>query len=1007
MKIRTPILSFQIVCSAIIIQGVAARDILPQYWIENIPAADGSIQQSLVFQTVAGVQYLVESSNNLTAWNVEEEIYGMGHQFVVAIRQFTPPPPPLPGNPPAVLPPRPVAAPTLIFQPASGTEGGTVVIWKSLDNAGPMTFLVEEDLHEDWSESPLFSKRYGNYYFFIWHRNQAVAPPVANPPLGTRDTAMIAQLATSFADMNEIVAESAAIIRNTPWTPLVQTPGAAKFFRIHADWGIDTDWDGSFDWMEFEVAEDSTHPSYGLANGFNSDQDANGVADGAQADFDKDLVPDSVDAAPADGLFDFPKLAIPRHALFQLPAVPEDGTLLPSPLGINNRGTVLRADGTWTNGVWEPLTMLAPGLIAISAMAQNDHGEIIGNGQWTIPSEPYDLADVTVRWSGPDAAPEAVLLPGEDGKVLFGTAIGSSTNHGPLFSNDGRMVAPTSYYKNPPGGPLERGSLDDGKPSLWTLPGNNRTATRVETAVGMAFVADGDVQWGLDAANAAVLLAAPDSPSPPPLGFLPSDPTNAIQAVPRRIVTRPCGSLLALYSGLKLPKAFDDREPDPTNSWKSTSTLGLAFGISEDGIAIGPTLPGKVAPLLYNGAWHPLAKIAPGAGAPWTGPDVILRDISSGGWILASAESKYSALLPLRVTGQFTEQVGGQTVTSNEFVGTDDFSVGSTSPGAAVLDRLWINVPLGGSRAFKFTAPLGPTHPLTVEGTGLTFNGATTSATLNAPETVVTVHAGAAAATGSEIPLTLKFGPIASASHPIGVKVMKPRTVKVSLHPVTLKRGNDLFPPDIVLTEATVKEALEKVFFRQLSISFQVKVETSTEVLWDLNSDNVLDAHDIEDANPAVSPEQGAVFGEVPASSIGANIRVFVVGTPPPPAGQENSSGLGYLSGQRRTATTYPDARRIWMSGSTRNGTRGDAQFHRTLAHEIGHVMLDWERQGDPGGGHPDDEGGVAPLAGTDPTRRLMVSAGRQGPTPGHLLVKEEWDRIELWLQQEENAGRL
>lgn len=61
--------------------------------------------------------------------------------------------------------------------------------------------------------------------------------------------------------------------------------------------------------------------------------------------------------------------------------------------------------------------------------------------------------------------------------------------------------------------------------------------------------------------------------------------------------------------------------------------------------------------------------------------------------------------------------------------------------------------------------------------------------------------------------------------------------------------------------------------------------------------------------------------------------------------------------------------------------------------------MLDWGRQEDPGGGHPDQQGGIAPLPGTDPTRRLMVSGGGQGPSPGHLLVKEKWDRIEVWLQ--------
>jgi hypothetical protein len=41
-----------------------------------------------------------------------------------------------------------------------------------------------------------------------------------------------------------------------------------------------------------------------------------------------------------------------------------------------------------------------------------------------------------------------------------------------------------------------------------------------------------------------------------------------------------------------------------------------------------------------------------------------------------------------------------------------------------------------------------------------------------------------------------------------------------------------------------------------------------------------------------------------------------------------------------------PDERRVWVSGSSRNGTRSRAKFYRTLAHEIGHVFLDWERAG-------------------------------------------------------------
>lgn len=216
---------------------------------------------------------------------------------------------------------------------------------------------------------------------------------------------------------------------------------------------------------------------------------------------------------------------------------------------------------------------------------------------------------------------------------------------------------------------------------------------------------------------------------------------------------------------------------------------------------------------------------------------------------------------------------------------------------------------------------------------------------------------------------------------------MKPRTVKVSVHPVTLTRGDDSHAPDIAMSEAEIKESLEKVFKRQVNISFQVKIEEAGQgkVEWDLNNDGLLGTHATADDDA----EQTAALGAIPASSIGANIRVFVLGVP---AG-------GYLSANSTSAVTYPDVRRIWIGGGSRNGTITPTKFQANLAHEIGHVLLDWGRAGDPGQGHPDLKGGVAPLWGTDFTRRLMVSGSNEGPAPGHLLVKEEWDRIELWLQ--------
>jgi len=75
-------------------------DLLPARWFENIPATDDSIQRTLVFKSTAGVLYTVETSNNLTDWNTEETFYGLGHDVLVPMYEYTPPPPPPPGTPP-------------------------------------------------------------------------------------------------------------------------------------------------------------------------------------------------------------------------------------------------------------------------------------------------------------------------------------------------------------------------------------------------------------------------------------------------------------------------------------------------------------------------------------------------------------------------------------------------------------------------------------------------------------------------------------------------------------------------------------------------------------------------------------------------------------------------------------------------------------------------------------------------------------------------------------------
>ncbi|KAH0534172.1 hypothetical protein GP486_008927 [Trichoglossum hirsutum] len=95
--------------------------------------------------------------------------------------------------------------------------------------------------------------------------------------------------------------------------------------------------------------------------------------------------------------------------------------------------------------------------------------------------------------------------------------------------------------------------------------------------------------------------------------------------------------------------------------------------------------------------------------------------------------------------------------------------------------------------------------------------------------------------------------------------------------------------------------------------------------------------------------------------------------------------------------STNPPERWVWLGmNHLSSGTPlGKEQWLNTLAHEIGHVMLDK--------GHPDDELGTpgpASLPGTDRKIRLMRSGLflNGAGTGRRTLVKAEWDAAEGWL---------
>ena len=171
------------VSAAALVSAVAlsasARDFRPDMSFENVPAGDGSVQQCLVFPTTPGVGYRAEWSHDLTDWTTDEEVYGLGFDFVVAMREFTPPPPP--PEPGSGDPPPPVTTPSLraslVLREASGETPGIIVSWKSLDHGGPMKRFLPLVMTENWTQMPFYWRTFDDCDFFITALGNPVEPP--------------------------------------------------------------------------------------------------------------------------------------------------------------------------------------------------------------------------------------------------------------------------------------------------------------------------------------------------------------------------------------------------------------------------------------------------------------------------------------------------------------------------------------------------------------------------------------------------------------------------------------------------------------------------------------------------------------------------------------------------------------------------------------------------------------------------------------------------------------
>lgn len=402
----------------------------------------------------------METSQNLSTWTAGTEIYGLGHEHVIPLLEVAAPPPlppPDPSDPPLSI--VPYTSISLKIQPATGSAGGVILSWPSLDHGGPMIHRIDGTLHQGWEQALLFTEKYDNIYFFIHHPNAPTAPPAQNPTLGTKDSEMVTTFETHLGAMNQIVAESLARARATP-TPAPPAPDAHLFIRIRVDWSRDTDGDGSPDWIEESLAGNPTHPQRILANTFSSDTDNDGTADGAQLDFDQDGTVDLLDASMTDSAIYWAKGPVPRFAVFPLPNY-QGPTEIEPPWQITNSTSVLYPSDVWQNGAFAGINRVGTNGAYTDPLALNANGQLLGTNN--VSSAPSGS-------SGPPGPTSLVWWPSaaDSPRPLLST-VGDVTHYASPYpgvhwlTDDGTFIA--SLIKKGPGEVIE--NLGN---HFWTLP---------------------------------------------------------------------------------------------------------------------------------------------------------------------------------------------------------------------------------------------------------------------------------------------------------------------------------------------------------------------------------------------------------------------------------------------------------------------------------------------------------------------------------------------------------
>ena len=954
----------------------------PKLDVGIVTCDDGSRWHGFVFQTIAGLPYVVESGDDLVGWTKVDTFYGLGQEQVVLMKQAPPLPPSSP-SPSGPITPHPIVVRVpnaqVIMRRAIG--GGTILSWRSLDDSSSRTHFFPTLIQDvGWNSMPGYVRQLSGYNFLICNPLVPQTPPTEFPTLGSKDTAMVAAFEASFADMN---ADAAAAIARRRTTPTVPAPPLEKrFWRVRVNWSLDSDLDGTPDWMEFAqmFAEGAgNNPVAGPgADPFNLDVNNDGIADGGQRSSDGDDVMDDVDADKSDPLINWHKCPDYRYALFQISTGSAQAGW---PLSIDNFGEVLFQNGQWSGGGY---VSLGEGVYALMG---NDRGSILG----IAPTE--DGYSNLLSWATVSTAPQEVAT-GPYFAAGFIQTNSQPINGGGLigtggwgnYTMDGSFIAQSVAIELDGNGdrPQHR--------SKWNINPITLAVTETQVEDGTLSTDDSGFTWGYDyESNTSPYATFLKSPTGQKETWN-SDEFSHVTTMSSGITLVSGGEISSILTGQKKGTLKLKHQ----GFWQSPRHVKEATDAAPEGIIIKQ----GDFPVWMNGRQYGIPTIAPG----YTGnPAIQPMDISRNGCILGldpgvSCDPFFISGLPFHLE---SDQDG----TYGKSFGVDNVSVGSEQSGAA-HDRQWIMVPEGSTPSILIHSAASLSHPLKLSATGVKLNG-NEETTIGIPVEPVTVSATTGAATGQEVDLEIKLqSGQASLSKPIGLKLMKHRIVEVAVwsidseltSPAVPAKDDDPGRPAIIYTmvptfnptKVQIEDYLKAIYFPQVNVEFNVTIKpTHVQVAWDKQNADGSVANQMLDRELNPSSEQQAILDV--AKDQNADINVYWVGGKFPIVGPESSA--------KGTSNPNKRERNVWLVGNPyRTSLTLDEMLH-TMAHEIAHVMM-----GEANVGHPDklETPGPAPLPGTQVMDRLLCSGDGAilGSRP-KILVKGEWDMMEDWMKEQ------